>query len=445
MNRKEDFKAELIEWKRRELPELVKRSVALPLKSSNIVSLCGCRRSGKTFLLFQTIKTLSRSRDDLIYINFESERLRNLDAGDMQDFLIAVKEVFSPQDKIYLFLDEIQSVRDWDKWVRRVYDTGGFYIFITGSTSRLLPREIATSLRGRTINFTIFPFSFREFLNARNYEPNMEILQYTDEKGKILKLLREYLRHGSFPEVILKDNEFEKKKLLSSYFDAILYRDVVERFRVKDTALLESFIRYTVNNFANYFSISKTERFLKSTGIRCSKKTLANFLNYFQQAFFLFPIEIFSYKVKDRLQYPKKIYLVDTGIINELVPKFSENYGRFMENVVAIELMRREQEVYYWKDSLGKEVDFVIKEGLRVTELIQVCYDTGDEKTVKREVSSLIKAMKEFELNEGLIITSDYEGGEEVNGRKIIYTPLWKWLLSNLLPRQLNKFLFRLL
>ena len=195
MNRKEDFKAELIEWKRREIPELVKRSVELPLKSSNIVSLCGCRMSGKTFLLFQTIKTLSLSRDDLIYINFESERLRNLDARDLQDFLIAVKEVFSPQDKIYLFLDEIQSVRDWDKWVRRIYDTGGYYIFITGSTSRLLPREI------------------------------------------------------------------------------------------------------------------------------------------------------FSYKVKDRLQYPKKIYMVDTGLINELVSKFSENYGRFMENVVAIELKRREQEI----------------------------------------------------------------------------------------------------
>lgn len=437
--RREDFKAVLVWWKRLELPQMIPRELTLPSSPVQVISVVGVRRCGKTYLLLGMIKQLLQGlkRDNVIYVNFEHERLRNLDAGDMGELLVAYREIFEPDETkpVYLFLDEVQNVRDWDKWVRRIYDERRFRIYITGSSSKLLGREIATSLRGRCLSFVLYPFSFSEFLRARvGSVKDLAEVEYTEEKGRVLRLLREYLEFGGFPEVVLAGAEETKDKLLSSYFESIFYRDIVERYGVKNLALLDNFLRYALNNFSSYLSLSKMERYFKSTGIRCSKKTLANFLKYSESVFLLFPLEIFSYRVKDRMQYPRKIYCVDTGMVNRFATKTRENFGRLAENVVYLELRRRFEppahELFYWKDHLGRELDFVVKKGLKVEQLIQVCWDPSDEETKQREVKGLLKAMEEFGLREGLVLTEDYAGVEKVDGKKVKFIPLWRWLLE---------------
>ncbi|MEM0358666.1 MAG: ATP-binding protein [Candidatus Hadarchaeales archaeon] len=435
--RREDFKAALVWWKRLELPDAVERELDLPLSSNQIISVVGVRRCGKTYLLLSKAKQLLKGlkRGNVVYLNFEHERLRNLDAGQMEELLVAHREIFEPDEKpLFLLLDEIQNVRDWDKWVRRVHDERRFRIFITGSSSKLLGREIATSLRGRCLSFILYPFSFAEFLRAKGRFPqSLKEIQYSEERGEMLRLQREYLEFGGFPEVVLERDEETKRRLLSSYFETIFYKDIVERYGVKNLSLLNDFLRYAINNFSSYLSLSKVEGYFKSTGIRCSKKTLANFLRYAESVFLLFPVEIFSYRIKDRMQYPRKIYCVDTGIVN-CFARTGENWGRLAENMVYVELRRRFEppvhEIFCWRNRERGEVDFVIRKGLKVEQLIQVCWDPTEEETKRREVKGLVKAMEEFGLKEGLVLTEDYGGEEEVDGKRVRFVPLWRWLLE---------------
>ena len=433
--RERDFKIVFAEWKTRSLPALIERSSRIPLKPESIVSIIGPRQAGKTFRMFQIIKELPVFKDNILYVNFEHERLRNLDANDLRDMLKVFYQMFSPDEKfpVYLFLDEIQNVRDWDKWVRRVYDSGKYRIFISGSSSKLSSREIATSLRGRSIDFVIFPFSFKEFLRAKNFEVNLEIISYLEERGKILKLTEEFLTFGSYPKIVLSEDREVRERILKSYYNAIFYKDLVERCNL-DPTLLDTFLRYTISCFSKQISISKIYNYLKTLGLKCSKSTLIKFLRYSEEAFFLFPVEIFSYSIKDRKQYPRKLYVVDNGIIRAIYPEYMEDMGRLMENTVFIELKRMEfagkiSEIYYWKDYQQREVDFVVKEGLNVKELIQVCYDIEDFSTKNRELRALIKAGKELKCRNLKVITWDYEGREEFKNKRIEFIPLWKWLL----------------
>ncbi|MGB9895961.1 MAG: ATP-binding protein [Thermoproteota archaeon] len=438
--RKEDFKFVLAEWKARKLPELVERELKIPVEPSIIVAIIGPRQAGKTFRMFQLIKELSStiSRENILYVNFEHERLRNLDANDLEDMLEVFYQLFVPKENmpIYLFLDEIQNVRDWERWLRRVYEGGKFRIFISGSSSKLSSKEVATALRGRSIDFTIFPFSFREFLKAKKVElENIEVLSYLEERGKILRLTEEYVNFGGYPKVVLTEDTETKEMILKAYYDAIFYKDLVERYKV-DPVLLDTFLRYAISCFAKLVSISKVYNYLKTLGLKCSKSTLIKFLKYSEEAFFLFPVEVFSYSIKSRKQYPKKLYVVDNGIVRVIYHDAEKNFSRLMENTVALELMRRKSlktEIFYWKEygkRDGNEVDFVVREGMEVKRLIQVTYASSKEEIEKREVKSLIKASEELRCNELLVITWDYEGDLEAENRRIKCLPLWKWLLT---------------
>ncbi|MGC9015062.1 MAG: ATP-binding protein [Thermoproteota archaeon] len=441
--RKEDFKFVLAEWKARKLPELVERELKIPVEPSIIVAIIGPRQAGKTFRMFQLIKELSStiSRENILYVNFEHERLRNLDANDLEDMLEVFYQLFVPKENmpIYLFLDEIQNVRDWERWLRRVYEGGKFRIFISGSSSKLSSKEVATALRGRSIDFTIFPFSFREFLKAKKVElENIEVLSYLEERGKILRLTEEYVNFGGYPKVVLTEDTETKEMILKAYYDAIFYKDLVERYKV-DPVLLDTFLRYAISCFAKLVSISKVYNYLKTLGLKCSKSTLIKFLKYSEEAFFLFPVEVFSYSIKSRKQYPKKLYVVDNGIVRVIYHDAEKNFSRLMENTVALELMRRKSlktEIFYWKEygkRDGNEVDFVVREGMEVKRLIQVTYASSKEEIEKREVKSLIKASEELGCNELLVITWDYEGDLEAENRRIKCLPLWKWLLTSYL------------
>ena len=431
------FKEIVAEWKAFKLPDMVRRDVQIDLGGNSIVAIVGVRRAGKTYLMFNAIKHLIKKVgiENILYVDFENAKLIGVGVDNLDELLVAFKEIFTPNKgkKIYLFLDEIQSIEGWEKWVRGLHNRRGYKIIISGSSATLLSREIATALRGRSINFEIFPLSFKEFLKVRKYQYDIDIIRHTEEKGVVLKYLNEYIQYGSFPEVVLSVERL-KNRLLASYFDAIFHHDIIERYRIRNVNLMENFLTYLLNNNAKYISLGKIENSFKTMGMKVSKKTLGEYLKYAKDVFFIFPLEIFSYKIKDRLQYPRKVYSIDPGLVNALTPTSSKNTGQLYENIVFLHLQRKRVKnpllgIYYWKDRQGREVDFVITEGLKPKEVIQVSYDVSSPETMKRETRGLLKAMEEFNLDNGLIITGYYSGEEKRGGKFIKFIPLYEWLL----------------
>jgi len=435
---KEDLKKILIEWEERELPEIIKREIKINYTPKQITTITGIRRSGKTFLLFWIAKGLLEkfTKQEILYINFEHELLNRIDAKDIRKIFEIHTELYSKNKKIkYLLFDEIQKVQDWPIILRRLHDERKYFIFVTGSTSEMTPKKVSYSLRGRTVNYTIFPLSFKEFLRFKNYKIDKRKLILEIEKGELLKLLSEYLKFGGFPDIVLEEKPLQKQKLISSYFDTILLRDIIEKHNIRNIRTLEFFIKYLISIASSYFSATKTENYFKSIGEKCHKSTILDFFRYIEESFLIFKLEIFSPKIKERKQYPVKVYCIDNAFINFVNPRFSENTGRLMENVVAVELFRRMEnnqhlEIYYFKDYQQKEVDFVVKEGWEVKQLIQVTYASSINEIEKREIKALLKASELLKCNNLLVITWDLEEEEKVERNRIKYIPLWKWLIE---------------
>jgi len=428
----------LAEWRVWSLPRLVEREVKLPLNPSYVVAITGPRQAGKTFRLHQLVIELVKAgvpRDNILYVNFEHERLRRLDANDLEDLLKVYYEMFEPSSgyPVYLLLDEIQLVRDWDKWVRRIHDAGRFRVYVTGSTSKLTSREIADALRGRSVDFPVFPFSFKEFLKAKGVSvSDAETLSYLVERGRVFRLLEEYLTFGGFPRVVLAEGVDEKRVLLRAHYEAIFYRDLVDRCKL-DPELLDLVLSTLVSSAAGQFSVSKLFNVVKSLGFKCSKATLIKYVECARQAYLLLLSEIHSPSIRSRKQYPRKVYVVDNGIVTALCPEAKESFGKLMENTLAVELARRGYALRYWREygkRDGGEVDFVIVEGARAKQLIQVTYAREKPDVKARELKALTKASGELGAREALVVTWDYRGEEVLDGLRVKYVPLWLWLLE---------------
>lgn len=424
------------EWQEIWVPELKEREIALifPKKVRKIIAFAGVRRSGKTYTMFQLINQLSKSaqKEKIFYLNFEDERIEKTKES-LTSVIPTMMKLYGDGKKAYfLFLDEIQVMPEWSRWLRRVHDTyRDINFFISGSSSKLSSKEIPTELRGRALSFEIYPLSFREFLNFKNIslEKNFE---HSERKiSELKKALAEYLEYGGFPEVVLEDSVIQKKRIIQEYFKTIISRDIAERHNVKKIYLLHDFLRLLLN--IKDFSVNKSVNIFKSQGKAVGKGTLINYTNYAQESYFCFFLPIFSYKIKDQLKYTQKVYFSDNSFITQISFRFSKDYGRLYENAVALQIIRAQAnsliEMYYWKDA-ANEVDFVVKEGLKVKMLIQVSYDINDYDTKNREIKGLLKASKEFKCNNLLIITEGKEGEEKIKGKKIKFVPLWKWLLQ---------------
>jgi len=422
---REEIARVLIEWQETWTPDLIERDFdfsLIPEKPKKVVTFAGCRRTGKTYLMFQLIKELSKKipKDEIFYVNFEDERLEK-NISTLTELIPTIEELFGRKERLYLFLDEIQNISGWDSWVRRVHDSREeMRLFLSGSSSKLSSREIPTSLRGRALTFEVYPLSFREFLRFKRFEVP-ERPDLSPKKTEMLNLLREYLIYGGFPEVVLAEDKRVKRLIVRDYFNTIIALDVVERYKLRNPEELRAFIRLLLNS--EYFSLSKIEKTLKSLGYSLSKATLSNYLHYLNECYFLFTVEAYSPKVKLRIQHPKKVYFVDNSFITFLSVKFSENIGRLMENAVFIELTRKREEVNY---GLGEnwEIDFLLPER---EELIQVSYDVPNPKTLNREIKALKKARREFGWENAKLITWDVE--KNVDGIEVI--PLWRFLLEN--------------
>jgi len=330
-----------------------------------------------------------------------------------------------------LFLDELQAIDEWSKWLRRIYDTEDFFIFVTGSSSKLSTKEIPTELRGRFLSVHVFPLSFAEFLKFKDVRIDKKSLDYSkNEKAKVLKLLNEYIKFGGLPEVVLADEE-RKIEILQNYYKTVVNRDIIERFKVKNEQGIKSLLRLLLNSTS--YSLNKSYNILKSMNLTIGKTALVHYVSYIETSYFLYSLPIFSKKIKNQLQYPRKIYFIDNGFITALSLKFSDRLSQLYENIAFVELNRRKmsnQEIYYWRSEQKEEVDFVIQRLLKVEQLIQVCFNIDEHDTKKREISALLKASIELQCNNLIVITEDYEKTEKIKGKKIKYIPLWKWLLE---------------
>lgn len=420
------FKRIIAEWLERPLPELIKRSVELKVDKENINAVIGPRRVGKTSLMLYTIKgLLGQSRkEEVLFVDFEDNRLSGISSRELDELFVAHREITGMEPK-YLFFDEVQEAPGWSKFVRRLHNSGKYCIAMSGSSSKLLSREIATELRGRYKSTLMLPFSFKEFLMLRGFHYDTTV-QFSEKKGLLLGLLEEYMSHGGFPLVAKKTDLNDKKDLAKSYYDTIFYKDIIERYKVKNIDIMEALMSHVLDNNSTMFSVSSFGKVLKEKGVKASKKTVSLYLKYLEDAFFVFSTQKFSYSSKVRSLNPKKIYLSDNSFQVFLSTNFSPDKGKLLEAVVMQELKRRNAQVFYFKEK--KECDFIIKNG-RELEAIQVTYELnpGDR---ERETNGLAEALSKLKTEKGTILTLDQEEEINIQGKKIMVTPAWKWLLG---------------
>lgn len=410
--------------------EVLPREIEIKPTKNFIVSIIGPRRAGKTYSLYNLIlNELKLKPEEFIFMDFEDAQLVGIDLEDILEAVNVHQEEYGKKPK-YIFLDEVQNVKNWSRAVRSLFETKNYFIFISGSSSKLLSKELSTSLRGRAITYSILPFSFREYLSYKNFQ--FKKTYTTSEENKIKNHLRNYLKNGGFPDIIIEEELADK--FFDEYIDLVVFRDLIERYNIKNVFGVRFLIKSLVSSFAKEFSIHKIFNDFKSQDIEISKKTLYNYLSYLEDSFFSFSLKKFSYSEKTSELSISKAFINDTGLVNYVLVNFSENIGRLMENCVFLKLLRKKHnkpklELFYWRDK-GKEVDFVVKKGKKINKLIQVCYTVENEDTKEREIKNLLKASNELKCKELAIITWDYENLEKKNGKEIKFIPLWKWLLG---------------
>ena len=381
---------------------------------SLIKVIIGPRRAGKSFFAVHALKNIA----NFGYANFDDEKLVEIE--DFNEIINSINDIYD--NPKYLLLDEIQNLKNWELFVNRL-QRQGYNLVITGSNSKLLSQELSTHLTGRHLLINVFPFSFKEFLKLENKELT---------EGEVKTRLLSYLTYGGYPEPLIKN--LDHRDYLSTLFDSIIYKDIIKRFKIRSVQGLEDLATYLISNIAKEYSYNTLSKMTRCKSVH----TIEKYLSYLEEAFIFFKLNRYSFKVKEQISSGKKIYCIDNGLIHAKAFKLSYDMGRLYENLVAIELKKLEMNgsanIYYWKSKAHEEVDFVVKSGLKVNQLIQVCYDTDEIKTKEREIKALIKAGLEFNCKNLLIITADYEAEEKVswfgNKGKIKFIPLWKWLLE---------------
>lgn len=384
---------------------------------NNVTVVTGVRRSGKSYLLRQTARKLIDSgvpKNNILIINFEDPRFEETTNKILETLFDLYKKNLDPKGQIYVILDEIHRVPEWERWVRMMHELERAKIIVSGSNSHLLSREWGTVLTGRHLDIAIYPLSFSEFLSFKknNYS---------------ITLFEEYRKFGGFPVVV---QTLDKEPTLLAHFNDIISEDIVKRFSIRREQKLRDLARYYAGNPGGLMTFNSLKKFLE-----ISETTAERFSRYFEESYLFYFLPRFSTKIKEQEKSPRKVYAVDLGFLSSVGFQNSQNLGASLENLVYLELKRRISnlggELYYWKDQTHKEVDFLVWNKGKIEKLIQVCWDPQKPETQKREVGSLNRAMEELSVNEGTVITYDFEG-EEVVGEKIIkFIPVTKWLDKN--------------
>jgi uncharacterized protein len=394
--------------------KLIKRDITIENEAN--YAFTGLRRAGKSYYLYQIIqeKISKENYERLLLINFEDERLLELTHHDLQHILDAYFELFELEPII--FLDEIQNVPHWQKFVRRLADEGR-RIYVTGSNAEMLSHEIATTLGGRFINKEIMPLSFREYLSFKEIKVTSKT-KYSSERYKIIKEYEEYLHFGGFPELLQMK---EKREFLSSVYQKLFYGDLIARYKVSNVVTLKLMVKKLAESVNNETSVNRIKNLIKSTGVSIGSNTLFDYLNYLESSFLIASITNFYSKFTEK-ETNKKYYFLDNGILGLFL---TDQPTKLLENQIYIELRRRGDNPFFLKRKT--EVDFyIVEKGM----LIQVSYSINNPETAEREVKGLRAAMKEFGITNSWIITYDETKEIEVQEGIINVIPAWQWLLT---------------
>lgn len=384
------------------------------LKSPNILAVLGVRRAGKSVFSY-----MLAARRPFGYVNFLDERLAGIRADELDTLLRNMYELQG--DMGWIVLDEIQDIPKWELFAARLRTSKR--VIVTGSNSKLLSGELGNRLTGRHLDIVLNPFSFWEYLACRKVAaPDSPT---TRELADIVKALEAYLDEGGFPEV-----QRLGKACLRVIYEDIITKDVLARHRIDNPAQLRALARFLVSNCGNETSYAKLGQGL---GIR-HVSTVSNWISFLEESFLIMKLERFDFKLKKQFLAPKKIYCVDNGLLGVVGFSFTQNRGALLENAVASELWRRKepagQEIFYWKDHRQNEVDFIVKGGRRVSQLIQVTSAESKDDIRDRETRGLLEGSKALRCEDLKIITWNYEGVENAEGKTILCVPLWKWLLG---------------
>ncbi len=390
------------------------------LSAPNIVVISGVRRSGKS-----TLAILSLQKQKYAHINFDDNRLSQFTTDDFEKLLQAFYELYG-EDLEYFIFDEIQNIDGWELFITRLRRSKK--IIITGSNANLLSGQLATHLTGRYINITLYPFSFQEFLRYQGVELSKKNIYSTTRIAEINKQFEKYIKLGGFPEVYKISGD-----IIEGIYQNILYKDILVRYNIRHRDVFGKMTAYLISNFSERFSYRKLTGIFKIK----DEHTTKDYVSYLQESFLISILEKCSFKLKVQELSSKKVYPVDTGLINEVAFQLMDNIGRLMEVIVYLELQRRKSydknkvEIFYWQNYQDQEVDFVIKKGAKIRQLIQVSHNLDNEMTKKREIRSLLKGSKELRCDELVIITRNDENEIVVDNKKIKVVPIWKWLLAN--------------
>ncbi len=394
--------------------DIVPREIEFETRMNYVFT--GLRRAGKSYVLYQIMQQVFKKIgvEHFLMINFEDERLIGVQVGDLQYILDAYRELYDYQPII--FLDEIQNVEYWQKYVRRLADEG-YQVFVTGSNAEMLSSEVASTLGGRFINKEILPLSFNEFLQFHGFSVK-KTSKLSKERFEIIKRYEDYLKYGGFPELIKVDN---KRDFLSSVYQKLFYGDLIARYGISNVNVLNLLVKKLAESVNNETSVNRIKNLIKATGLTVGNNTIFEYIRHLESSYLIASISNHYSKFVER-ESNKKYYFMDTGILNLFLMK---QESKLLENQVYVELRRRKYEVYFLKRNI--EVDFFVPdENL----LIQVSYSIDDPETKKREVRSLQKAMKEFDIQEALIITHGESDTLEFPEGKITVIPAWQWLLD---------------
>ena len=390
------------------------------LSSDLIKVILGPRRAGKSVFALMLLKDQS-----FAYFNFDDESLPGEEKIDLDELMTELKLAYG--DTKYILFDEIQNLPNWELFVNRLH-RAGYNLVLTGSNASLLSKELATHLTGRHIPIEILPFNFSEILKAKQYEVTPDKLSLPDEKAKLLEYMTQYMTSGGYPEVVTKG--VDPRGYLDVLFDAVLFKDVVKRHKVRFSEQIASLGSYLINNVSGQYGAKKLANIL---GFK-SQVTLEKYLGYLTEAYLIFPLIRHSTKAGMRLRSAKKTYVVDNGFVTAKAVQHSPNTGKLMENLVFTELVKKGnqpgRELFYYKTRNDREIDFVLKKGYQVMELIQVCYDITDADVEQREVKALVEAGKELNVSKLTVLTWNEKRAVEKDNMTIQFRPLWEWLFE---------------
>ncbi len=419
MNEKTILEILLTEFreKLKNLDHLIPRDVKFPEAPNKIKVAIGMRRAGKTYVVYEKILQLLKDGIPLsriLYLNFEDDRLLPLSQEKLAKLIEAFYSIHpeNHEQKCYLFLDEIQNATEWPLVIRRMHDSKNVEIFLTGSSAKLLSKEIATSLRGRSLATEVWPYSFHEFMRSKQID--IETKPFGNKaRDQLVKVFHNYLSEGGFPEVTEHSHDI-RQKTLQEYVDIVLYRDIIERYNVANPSLVKYMILSMIHNVSNPFSINKFYNEIRSRGYKTGKDVLYEYAEHIEDAYLAFSTSIYDRSIKRVQSTPKKVYAIDSGLIRATTLDFESDLGKLFENIIYLDLKRLGYEVQYYLTKERYEIDFIATSPRGDQKFFQVVWDMDNPKTREREERALEKGIEELKIDGEIVTLESYLRGETV-------------------------------